>query len=257
MVYSDNELQYHIQCKKGDIGRYVILPGDPGRCEKIAKYFDRPKEIAHNREFVTYTGYLDRQKVSVTSTGIGGPSAAIALEELVRAGADTFIRVGTSGGMDIRVKGGDLVIPNGAIRYDGTGREYMPLEFPAVSNYEVLTALVNSASDMGYTYHVGVVQSKDSFYGQHEPEKQPVAYELINKWNAWMAGGALASEMECATLFIVATVLKVRIGAVILAMANQERRRLGMDDPKVYDTEGAIKVALGAMRNLIKHDKNL
>ena len=116
MKYSQDGVQYHIGLKQGDVGKYVILPGDPKRCAKIAQYFDEPKLVADNREYVTYTGYLDGEKVSVTSTGIGGPSAAIALEELVNVGAETFIRVGTCGGMQIDVKGGDIVIATGAIR---------------------------------------------------------------------------------------------------------------------------------------------
>ena len=129
MKYSENGVQYHIQLKAGDVGRYVILPGDPKRCEKIAAYFGSPRQIADSREYVTWTGTLEGEKVSVTSTGIGGPSAAIAMEELVRCGADTFVRVGTCGGMDINVKSGDLVIATGAVRNEGTSREYAPIEF--------------------------------------------------------------------------------------------------------------------------------
>ena len=133
MKYSENpQKQYHIQVGAGDVGRYVILPGDPKRCAKIAKYFDQPKLMADSREYVTYTGFLDGTKVSVTSTGIGGPSAAIALEELVMSGADTFIRVGTCGGMQREVMGGDLVIASGAIRMEGTSREYAPLDRKSV-----------------------------------------------------------------------------------------------------------------------------
>ena len=144
---------------------------------------------------MTYTGYLNGEKVSVTSTGIGGPSASIALEELVKAGAKYFIRVGTCGGMDIDVKGGDVVIATGAVRMEGTSKEYAPIEFPAVANLDIVNALVQSAKDLGYNYHSGVVECKDSFYGQHEPEKKPVGYELLNKWNAWIQLGSLASEM--------------------------------------------------------------
>ena len=169
MKYSQNGKEYHLDIKKGDVGKYVILPGDPKRCQKIAQYFDDPQLIADNREYVTYTGYLDGIKVSVTSTGIGGPSTAIAIEELVKSGADTFIRVGTCGGMEIDVKSGDIVIASGAIRQEGTSKEYAPIEFPAVGNYTIINALVDSAKKMkNINYHVGVVHSKDSFYGQHE-----------------------------------------------------------------------------------------
>ena len=138
MHYSeDANKQYHIQVGKGDVGRYVILPGDPKRCAKIAKYFDNPVLVADSREYVTYTGYLDGVKVSVTSTGIGGPSASIAMEELTMSGADTFIRIGTCGGMQLDVKSGDVVIANGAIRMEGTSKEYAPIEFPAVADIQV------------------------------------------------------------------------------------------------------------------------
>jgi len=240
--------------KEGDVGRYVILPGDPKRCEKIAKHFDNPVLVADHREYVTYTGYLDGVKVSVTSTGIGGPSAAIALEELANIGADTFIRVGTSGGMDVNVMGGDLVIASGAIRMEGTSREYAPMEFPAVSDYKVLNALVEASENLGKKYHVGVVQCKDSFYGQHSPEIKPVSYDLMNKWEAWLRLGALASEMESAALFIVGAFRKVRVGAILNVVANQERRKLGLDDPQEHDTEAAIKTAIEAIRILIKKD---
>ena len=244
-------LQYHLQIRKGEIGRYVILPGDPKRCEKIARYLDRPRLIADNREFVTYTGYLEGEMVSITSTGIGGASAAIAMEELVQCGADTFIRVGTCGGMERNVKGGDVVIATGSIRMEGTSREYAPIEFPAVANLGVTNALVNAAKKLGHTYHVGVVQSKDSFYGQHDPETKPVSYELMNKWQAWLRMGCKASEMESAALFIVANYLGVRCGADFLVMGNQERQKLGLDNPIVHDTDVPVKVAIEAMREMI------
>ncbi len=248
------DVQYHINMKQGDVGRYVILPGDPKRCEKIAKHFDNAVLVADHREFVTYTGYLDGVKVSVTSTGIGGPSASIAMEELANIGADTFIRVGTSGGMDINVIGGDLVVASGAIRMEGTSREYAPMEFPAVANYEVMNALIKASQNLGKKYHVGVVQCKDAYYGQHEPETKPVSYELTNKWEAWLRLGALASEMESAALFIVGAYRKVRVGSVLNVVANQERRKLGMEDPLVHETEDAILTAVEAIRILIRED---
>ena len=215
----DKDRQYHIQVAEGEVGRYVILPGDPKRCEKIAAHFENPRLIADSREYVTYTGYLDGEKVSVTSTGIGGPSAAIAMEELSRVGADTFIRVGTSGGMALEVKSGDVVIASGAIRMEGTSREYAPIEFPAVADVEVTQALIQAARKLGQEYHVGVVQCKDSFYGQHSPETKPVGYELLNKWDAWVKCGCLASEMESAALFVVGSWLKLRVGTVLLTLS--------------------------------------
>ena len=255
MGKTNDDNEYHIQLEKGDVGRYVILPGDPKRCKAIAKHFDNATLVADNREYITYTGYLDGEKVSVTSTGIGGPSAAIALEELVHVGSDTFIRVGTSGGMALQVKGGDVVIASGAIRMDGTGKAYLPIEYPAVANYEIVNALVDSAKEQGKTYHVGVVEGKDSYYGQMEPEKKPVGYYLINRWDAWVKGGALASEMESSSLFIVGSCLSVRVGSILLACMNQEREKKGMDNPYSMDTEIPIQVAIGAIRKLIAKDK--
>lgn len=255
MKYAEEGLQYHIGLRKGDVGKYVILPGDPKRCEKIARHFDDAKLIADSREYVTYTGYLDGVKVSVTSTGIGGPSASIALEELVRVGADTFLRVGTCGGMQTDIMGGDLVIATGAIRMEGTSKEYAPIEFPAVANLEITNALVQAAKDLNKKYHVGIVQCKDAFYGRHEPETKPVDYELVNKWNAWVRLGCKASEMESAALFVVGDYLRVRVGSSFLVVANQEREKLGLENPVVHDTEAAIEVTVQAIRNLIKQDK--
>lgn len=254
MKYTENGIQYHLGIKAGDVGKYVILPGDPKRCAKIAAYFDDARPIADSREFVTYTGYLDGEKVSVTSTGIGGPSASIALEELVRCGADTFIRVGTCGGMDKDVKSGDLVIATGAIRMEGTSKEYAPIEFPAVADHKIVQALEAAAKEGRQPYHIGVVQCKDSFYGQHEPELMPVDYELCAKWNAWKRLGCLASEMESAALFVVGSYLHVRVGSVFLVVANQEREKLKLENPVVHDTEAAIATAVGAIRRLISEN---
>lgn len=254
MNYSDDDRQYHIGLRSEDIGKYVILPGDPKRCEKIAAYFDDAKLVGDRREYVTYTGTLDGVKVSVTSTGIGGPSAAIAMEELVKLGAHTFVRVGTCGGMQENVNSGDIVIANAAIRAEGTSREYAPIEFPAVSDFEVTTALKSAADSLNLESHVGVVQCKDSFYGQHEPELMPISYELLNKWNAWVRLGTLASEMESAALFTVANYLKVRCGSCFLVVANQEREKEGLENPVVHDTEMAIKVGVKALKKLIEED---
>ena len=255
MKYSeDPNRQYHIQTAPGEVGEYVILPGDPKRCEKIARYFDAPVLIADSREFVTYTGTLDGVKVSVTSTGIGGPSASIAMEELVKCGARTFVRIGTCGGMQTDVKSGDIVIATGAIRMEGTTKEYAPIEFPAVPDLAVTNALVSAAKKSGHAWHAGVVQCKDAFYGQHNPELMPASYELENKWQAWLRMGALASEMESAALFIVGAFLRVRVGSLFLVMANQEREKAGLENPVVHDTDAAVRIAVEAVRELIRSD---
>ena len=248
-------VQYHIGVQPGAVGRYVILPGDPKRCAKIAEHFENAEFVADSREYITYTGTLDGVRVSTTSTGIGGPSAAIALEELVRCGADTFIRVGTCGGMQLEVCGGHLVIASGAVRMEGTSREYAPIEFPAVADFQVTNALVAAAKALGDTFHVGVVQCKDSFYGQHEPERKPVGYDLLNKWDAWIKCGALASEMESAALFTIGSALRVRVGTVLRVIANQERAKAGLPNEQMHDTVGAIKTAVEAIRLLIREDK--
>ena len=247
-------IQYHLHIKEGDVGRYVILPGDPKRVPLIAKHFDDAKQVADSREYVTYTGFLDGEKVSVTSTGIGGPSASIAMEELYKCGSDTFIRMGTCGGIALPVMGGDVVIATGAVRMEGTSREYAPIEFPAVASFEVVQALAEAANMLGKRSHIGVVQCKDSFYGQHDPAIMPVSYDLINKWEAWKRLGVLASEMESAALFVVAARLGARCGSAFSVVGNQEREILGMDNPKLHDTEDAIRVTVQALRNLIAVD---
>ena len=241
MIYSQgSEKQYHINVAAGEVGKYVIMPGDPKRCAKIAKYLENAELVADSREYVTYTGYLDGVKVSVTSTGIGGPSAAIALEELVKCGADTFIRVGTCGGMDLEVKGGDMVIATGSIRMEGTTKEYVPIEFPAVANLEVVNSLVKASKELGKTYHAGVVQSKDSFYGQHDPNSMPNSGRLNQRWEAWEKAGVMASEMEASTLFIVSMIRGVRAGAL---MAYGEMNN------------HTIEVACDAIKLLIEQDR--
>ena len=253
MIYeADQGLEYHIKVNEDMIGQYVIMPGDPKRCKAIAACLDDAELVADSREFVTYTGYLDGEKVSVTSTGIGGPSAAKAMQELVHAGAHTFIRVGTCGGMQTEIVGGDVVIATGAVRMEGTSREYAPIEYPAVADIDVVNALRESAGALGVTAHTGVVQSKDSFYGQHSPGIMPVGYELMNKWEAWKKMGCKASEMESAALFIVGAFLRVRVGACFLVVANQERAAAGLPNPEVHDTDKAIRVAIEAVKKLIR-----
>lgn len=249
------EVQYHLKIKKGDIGKYVILPGDPKRCEKIAKYFDNPEFVSDNREYMIYNGYLNGEKVSVCSSGIGGPSAAIAMEELIKCGAHTFIRIGTCGAMQLDEMGGDVVIATGAIRMSGTADEYAPKEFPAVANIDVVNALIKASKSLNIKSHVGIVQCKDSFYGQNDPESSPVAYDLLNKWNAWLKLDTKASEMESDTLFIVAQARKVRCGSCFMIVHNQEREKAGLDNPRCTDTKNAIEVAIEALKTLIDNDK--
>ena len=248
-------MQYHIHCNKGDVGRYVFLPGDPGRCQSIASYFDNPVHIGMNREYNIYTGTMLGQKVSVCSTGIGGPSASIAMEELTAIGADTFIRTGTCGGIDLSVKSGDIVVATGAIRFEHTSLEYAPIEFPSVADFDVTLALRQASEELGYCTHTGVVQCKDSFYGQHIPERMPVSYELLAKWEAWKRLGVLASEMESAALFVAANALGVRCGSCFHVVWNQEREKAGLDQDMSEDTTSAVQVGVEALKRLIQADR--
>ncbi len=247
--------QFHIHCVEGDVGRYVILPGDPGRCASIAALFDGARHVSQNREFNVYTGYLLGEKVSVCSTGIGGPSASIAMEELHNVGADTFLRVGTCGGIHLKVCSGDIVVATSAIRYEHTSVEYAPIEYPAVANLDVTLALRDAALALGKTTHVGVVQCKDAFYGQHSPQKMPVSYELLNKWEAWKRLGVLASEMESAALFVVADALGCRCGSCFHVIWNQEREAAGLDQTMCEDTSSAVRVAVEGLKRLIEADR--
>jgi uridine phosphorylase len=249
------EKQFHIHCQAGDVGRYCILPGDPGRCKAIAALFDDAHFVSQNREYTIYTGTLLGEKVSVCSTGIGGPSASIAMEELHNIGADTFIRVGTCGGIDLDVHSGDVVVATGAIRFEHTSQEYAPIEYPAVPDFEVLSALVQAAKVLGKSCKTGVVQCKDSFYGQHSPEKSPVSYELLNRWEAWKRLGVKASEMESAALFVVASALHCRCGSCFHVIWNQEREKAGLDQDMSEDTSSAVDVGVAALKLLIQSDR--
>lgn len=249
----DVEVKYHINLSEADIegAKIAILPGDPGRVSEIAKYLDDSKKIGQNREYTSYLGSLEGKKILVISTGMGGPSTAICVEELAMIGIEYLIRVGTSGGMRLDVEAGDIVIPTGAIRQEGTSKEYLPIEFPAVPDYTVLTALKEASDKLGYKNHLGVVQCKDSFYGQHSPSRMPVSYELENKWSAWLKAGTLCSEMETASIFTVSQTLNLHAGAILLVIWNQEREKRGLDNSSDFDTEKEIKVCIEACRNLI------
>ena len=249
------EKQLHIHCAPGDVGRYCILPGDPGRVPAIAALFDDARQVACNREFNVWTGYLLGEKVTACSTGIGGPSASIAMEELHNCGADTFLRTGTCGGIDLDVQSGDIVVATGAIRYEHTSLEYAPIEFPAVPDLGVTNCLAQATRNLGLSLHTGVVQCKDSFYGQHSPEKSPVSYELQAKWESWKRLGVKASEMESAALFVVAAALGVRCGSCFHTVWNQEREKAGLDQTMSEDTTASVRVAVEALKLLIRQDR--
>ena len=251
----NKDKMYHINLSKKDIegAKYAILPGDPGRVEDIAKFLENSRKIDQNREYTSYLGELNNEKVLVISTGMGGPSTAICVEELSQIGITHLVRVGTSGGMQLDVMAGDVVVATGAIRQEGTSKEYLPIEFPAIADFDVANALRESAKKLGIKFHTGVVQCKDSFYGQHSPERMPVSYELTNKWNAWIKGGALCSEMETAALFTVSSMLGLHAGAILLVIWNQEREKQGLSQEQCFDTDREIKVAIEAIKKLIQN----
>lgn len=249
------EKTFHTDLLPGDVGRYVLLPGAPERAGQIAQYFDSPRLVASKREFHTYTGYLEGEAVSVTSTGVGGPSASIAIEELVMVGADTLIRVGTCGGMQQEVLPGDLVLATGAIRAEGTSAEYLPVEFPAIAHPDVLQALRTAAGQAGFRHHTGIVHCKDSFYCETEFTRMPMHEEISRRWHAWIAGGCLASEMESAVLYVLGSMFRLRTGSVCLTVSNKERELSGHLEPPVHDTEPAIRTAIEALRLLIRADR--
>ena len=254
MLKTDQK-QFHVPVAPGDIGKWCILPGDPGRCEKIVSHLQNPVHVGLNREFNVWNGELDGETVTVCSTGIGGPSTAIAVEELAACGAHTFIRVGTCGGISLDVQSGDVVIATGAVRQDGTSHEYAPPEFPAVSDPHVLFALMQAANEEGLRSHAGVVQSKDAFYGQHRPQNMPTSASLLEKWEAWKRLGVLASEMEASTLFTVGAARGLHAGAVFHVIWNQEREAAGLDQQESHDTSAAIQVGIEAVKLLIEQDK--
>ncbi|NLG34480.1 MAG: uridine phosphorylase [Lentisphaerae bacterium] len=245
------KMQYHIHLKRGDIGRYVLLPGDPGRVPLIASYFDNAKEVAFNREYRTFTGTVDGIKVSCCSTGIGCPSTAIAVEELIQCGADTFIRIGTCGALQREVKLGDLCITTGAVREEGTTRQYVPLSYPAVADLDVTLALREAARKLKLPAHTGIGHCKDAFF--IEDKNIPIREEIDAKWNAWYKSNVISTSMESAALFVVSSIRRVRAGEVLATIG------LTYDDAPIIakvGVEEAIRTAVEAIRILEKQTRN-
>jgi len=242
-VLNEKGQQYHICCKKGDVGKYVLLPGDPFRTDIIAQFLDDPKLVAHNREHKTWTGTLNGEKVSVTSTGMGCPSAAIAVEELIHCGAEVFIRVGTCGRVCPESFNEELegVVITGAVRDEGTTVHYVPIEYPAMADRKVTDALMKAAENKKYPFAEGIAQSKDAFYGQHDPDSMPNSQRLKQRWETFEKSNVMASEMETAALFIVSSIRGAKAGAI---MAYES-----MNDH-------TIEVACDAIRILIAENQN-
>jgi len=245
----------HLGVTSDQIGKYVFLPGSVERASLIAEHFDNPVKIAQNREFLTYTGTLDGVPVTVTSTGIGGSSAAIAIEELYACGAHTMMRIGSAASTSPKVKIGDVVIPNGAVRMEGTGNHYLPFEFPAVPDYEMLKALEAAAIKLGHPYNIGVTITKDSFYTETEPETKPVYQELKYKWDSYLAGGATSTSMECSILFLVGVSLGIRTSSVLISATNFDEYSNDAEDYPTGWEQRAIETGIEAMRMMIRKDK--
>ena len=244
--------QYHIACKPGDVARYVLLPGDPERVPKISSLWDEAKEIAFHREYRTHTGKYKGVPISVTSTGIGGPSTAIAVEELAAIEADTFIRVGSTGAIQPGMEIGDLIIARAAVRLEGTSKQYVRVEYPAVADLEVTMALIEAAESLGVRYHLGITASTDSFYlGQGRPG--------LNNYFPSFARNILDDlrqarvtnfEMEAATLYTLANIYGLRAGCVCAVFANRITNEFG----KAGEREAAL-VASEAVKILHEWDE--
>jgi len=246
----EEEQQFHIRLRRGQIGRYVLMPGDPGRVPLIAAHLDGAVEVARNREFLTYTGSLDGVAVSVTSTGIGSPSTAIAAEELIAIGADTLMRVGTAGSIAGDLRTGDLVIAQASVRDEGTSRAYVPPIFPAIASLEVVNALVAAARDGGHCHRTGIIRSSDSFYGDVAPQTMP--YQLY-PMSVWKGAHVLASEMEASTLFVVSWLRQVRAGA-IAAVVNATEESVDTSRVVALSLDPLIETAVEGVRRLIQAD---
>ena len=255
---NETQKMLHVNLAKGEVGRYAIIPGDPDRCELIAAHLDNPRLVTRKREFTTWEGTLEGEKVTVTSTGIGGPSTAICVEELHKCGADTFIRVGTCASTCADVQCGDIVVASGSVRMDGTSLHYLPLEYPAVPSYQLLKRLEESSNALVYHTVVGVSITKDSFYTQTEPETKPVSDELISRWRSYVRGGAVCTSMEESILFLVGTSLGVRTGSVLVSATNFDGSVSRRNSADVYPTNSIqkpIRVAIEALRRIILEDR--
>src|SRR6267378_286438 len=245
------EKKYHIGLGAGDVGEYVLVPGDPGRTPMIAKYLEGAREIAFSREYRTFTGKLDGVPVSTVSTGMGGPSVAIAVEELSELGVHTFLRVGTCGAAQPEIKVGDLVIAYAAVRSEGTPNGYVPPEYPAVASLEMINALVEAAKASGAPYHVGVIRSVDALYSDLMPDSMPRPH-LRDELEMWSRAGVLSNDMETSTLFVVSRLRKLRAGTINLCVDELGAGEIHHLDPSYMDR--MLKVAIDALRRLIARD---
>lgn len=246
--------QYHIALERGEVGRYVLLPGDPGRCSLIAAAFDEARQVAANREYTTFTGTVLGETVSVTSTGIGAPSTAIAVEELAAIGADTLIRVGTAGATQNYLRTGSLVVAQAAVRDEGTTAHYIPLSYPAVADAAVVDALSRAAQRLGYGAHTGIVRSTDGLFADLSPQSMPVqALWKGTHDNVWAQGNVLCAEMEAAALFVVSSIRGLRAGCLLTVVNETGTGDIPGDT--VPSLDPLIATAVEALRLLIRRDR--
>ncbi len=258
--------QYHIKCAPGDVAEHVLLPGDPARVEVIASHWDEAHRVAGNREYVTYTGVYKGAPISCMSTGIGCPSTAIGMEELARCGAKTFLRVGTCGTFQDRVKVGDLAIFDSAIREDGASKAYAPIEFPAVASVDVVNACVQAADGLGFSAHVGTTRSADTFYASHPaPGSSYSGYwqaDWKHRFENLRRMNVIAAEMEASVIFVLARVWGLSAGGVSVVLDNMMKLHAEADefDPEAqldHSSENIRKLALTgseAVRILYRSD---
>jgi uridine phosphorylase len=245
------EKKYHIGVGPGEVGDYVLVPGDPGRTPLIAKHLDEAREVAFSREYRTFTGKLEGVPVSAMSTGMGGPSVAIAIEELNELGVHTLLRVGTCGAAQPEIKMGDLVIGYAAVRSEGTPNGYVPTEYPAVASLHMVNALVESAEASGVPYHVGVIRSVDALYSDLLPDRMPRPH-LRDELAMWSKAGILSNDMESSTLFVVSRLRKMRAGTINLCVDELGAGEIHHLDPSYMDR--MLQVAVDALRRLIARD---
>jgi len=253
---SDDEMQYHVELEPGDIAGPVLLPGNPERLDKITPLWDSHEEISHHREYRTAVGQYDGADISVTSTGIGSPSAAIALEELARVGAETFIRVGSCGAIQPEMEVGDLVITSGAVRQEGTSDEYVREDYPAVADNEVVSALVAAAERLGHDYHVGLTMSADSFYAGQGREgfegfEAAGSDDLVAELRD---ANVLNIEMEASAILTLANIYGLRAGAVCSVFANRTTGEFTTEGESVAAETASLAVKLLAKMDAVKEE---
>ncbi len=248
----EEERKYHVGLAAGEVGGYVLIPGDPFRTGLIAKYIDGAQEKAFSREYRTFTGTVEGAAVSTTSSGIGGPSAAIAVEELSELGTHTFLRVGTCGAAQPGIKLGDLVIATGAVRSEGTPDAYVPREYPAIAHPHVVQAAVEAAEAAGAPYHLGIIRSVDALYSDLVPERMPRHEELDLELKVWERAGVVANDMESSTILVVSSLRRLRAGVILLCVDEVGDGEIHHQDPAYMDR--MLRVAVDAVRRLVRRD---